>query len=119
MSGLNKTEGEFLGDLGRGVVAPVEKWANEYGMFDMACQAAHLEFRKKGVPATFKFEADNVTVQEYFLQSKIVFLFWVRHAGVDIYYPYVWDLGPEARLRLSAAGKWPAIYAAPSDMRAS
>jgi hypothetical protein len=116
---LNKGEGEMLGEIGRGVVAPIEKWANEYDMFNIACHAAIKEFRLRGVPSSFRLGPDNVTAQEYYLQSKLVFIFWVKHAGVDIYYHYTWDLSPEVRMRLSAAGKWPAIYAAPADMRAS
>lgn len=119
MSGLNKIDGESLGEIGRGKVAPIEKWAEVFDMLNIASAAAALEFAKMGAPRPIKFTSDNILIQEYYLLDKVVWLFWMVIKGVDRYYPYTFTLGKEVLGELAVTGKWPAIYAAPADMRAN
>jgi hypothetical protein len=115
--GLNKTDGEFLGDLGRGKPVPIEKWAEVFDMLNVASAAAALNFIKKGAPRPIQFSADNIMVQEHHFFSKIVWIFWMQIKGRDHYDTYTFELGKEAIAELALVGKWPAVYAMPADVR--
>jgi hypothetical protein len=115
--GLNKTEGEILGLMGRGKPVPIEKWASVFDMMNVACAAAMVEFAKKGAPRPIKFSESNILVQEYHLVNKVVWTFWMVIKGHDQYYHYTFTLGDKVLGELAVTGKWPAIYAAPADLR--
>lgn len=115
MTALNKIDGEELAGRGKGVVAPVEKWADVCGMLEIAAQYAADEFHKAGAPKDIKLTEANVSVQEYYFFSEIVFIFWLPIKGVDHYYTYAFKLGPQILAELAVTGKWPAIFAIPDD----
>lgn len=114
---LNRDEGEMLAGLGRGKPAPVEKWALVIDMLNVAQTAAIKNFAAAGAERPIHFAADNILVMEYHLLSKVVWLFWLPINGVDQYYTYTFDIGPEVIRELAVAGLWPAIYAMPPDAR--
>lgn len=115
--GLNKTDGEELAGLGRGYVAPIEKWADILGMLDVAAQYAANEFHKAGAPQDITLTDDNILIQEYHLMNQVVFIFWLPIKGEDHYYTYAFRLGPTVISELAVTGKWPAIHAMPADAR--
>jgi hypothetical protein len=118
MGGFDRS-GEELAGLGKGVVAPIEKWADILGMLETAAQFAANEFHKAGAPRDITLTEENVQVQEYYLSRQVVFLFWLPIKGEDYYYNYSFKLGPQVIAELAVTGKWPIVYAAPTDMRAN
>ncbi len=118
MGGLNKTDGEILPGIGKGVVVPLEKWdIPSLNMLEMGAAAAYAEFRKLGAPADTKFTADNILVQEYHLLRKVVFIYWMVIKGEDCYYPYTFEIGDQVIQELAVTGKWPLLYAMPSAVK--
>jgi hypothetical protein len=111
--GLNKTEGELLEGIGRGKVAPVEKWAGILGMVEQAAQEAANYFHKAGAPKDITLTEDNFVIQEFHMIATVVFVFWLPINGVDHYYPYTFKLGERVLRELAAVGKWPIGFSIP------
>lgn len=112
---FNREQGEELSGIGRGVVAPIEKWAEVENMLEIAAQFAADKFHEAGAPKDIRLTEDNIQIQEYHILSQIVFIFWLPIKGVDHYYTYAFKLGPAMLAELAVTGKWPAIYAIPAD----
>jgi hypothetical protein len=111
--GLNKNEGEDLAGMGRGYVAPIEKWENILGMLDIAAQYAADEFHRAGAPKDITLTEENILIQEYHLSGQVVFIFWLPIKGEDHYYTYGFKLGEQALRELAAVGRWPQITILP------
>lgn len=112
--GLNKTDGEPLAGLGRGVVASLEKWAPVMGMLEVAILAAKTEFYKLGASYDIKIGPDEILIQEFHLHRKVVVTCWKVIKGVDRYYNYTFDLSDKVLGELAVVGKWPAVHALPA-----
>jgi hypothetical protein len=117
--GLNKTEGEFLGSIGRGKPVPVQKWAERFQMLEVASNEAAQAFIKLGAARPIKFTESNILVMEYHLLDQVIWVFWMPIKGIDRYYNYTFTLGKQVMADLAMAGEWPAIHAAPPNIRAN
>lgn len=104
---LNKKDGETLPIIGKGVVAPVEKWANVLDMLTIASEAAAAEFHKLGLSLPVEFREDDILVQEYHRLDMLMFIFCKRVKGQDHYYWYKFEFGLPMVRELTAAGLWP------------
>lgn len=116
---LNKVEGEILPGIGRGKPADLEKWACVPALFNTALAAAYEAFDAAGAPEGHELGPDNLLVQEYHFLSKVVFMFWMQIRGEDSYFHYTFDLPQDMVSELALAGKWPAVYAVPRNLRAN
>jgi hypothetical protein len=113
--GLNK-EGEELEGIGRGVVAPIEKWVDVLGMLEVAAQHAANYFHEAGAPKDITMSEENIQIQEYHLLGRLVFLFQYDIKGETWYYPYTFKLGDKVLRELAVTGKWPLAFAIPESM---
>lgn len=104
---LNKTDGEPLGDIGRGQVAPLNKWARFGDLFEIAMASARQQLSAKGMMRFEQFGPDDVLVQEYHSISKVVFIFCKRIAGVEQIATYTFELSEKSLAELRAHGEWP------------
>lgn len=104
-SGLDKENGEAIGELGVGMIVPVEKWADTT-FFELACDRAEESFIKAGALQPIEFREDDILVQEYPGQDAIAFLFHRRVLGKSRYHPCVIKLSPDVIAELVTAGRW-------------
>jgi hypothetical protein len=111
--GLNKQEGEFLAGIGRGTVAPIEKWAGVLDMLEIAAQHAANYFHQAGASKDITLTEENILIQEYHLFGRLVFLFQYDIGAETLYYPYTFKFGETMLRELAAAGKWPLHFAMP------
>lgn len=111
---LNKIDGETLPGIGRGKPADLEKWACIPDLFKTALGAAYAAFDEAGAPEGHELGPDNLLVQEHHLLGAVMFIFWMKIAGDDVYYTYRFDLPPNLIAELAVTGRWPAIYALPN-----
>jgi hypothetical protein len=116
--GLNKTEGETLPIIGKGVVAPIEKWTGVLEMLEIAAQHAANHFHEAGAPKNITLTDDNILIQEYHLLGRLVFLFQYDIRGETYYYPYTFKFGEQMLRELAMAGKWPVSFAMPMPTEA-
>ena len=116
---LNKTDGEILPGLGRGVMATPEKWLCIPNLFPEALAAAYDAFDRAGAAPGYELGPSNLLIQEYHLHGLVVFIWWKQIDGIDKFYHYTFELSPELISELALIGKWPALYAALPNMRAN
>ena len=109
---LNPEQGEVLPGLGKLYrVVDKEKWART-PLFEEARVKAHEAFRRtagKFVNADTKpleLYCNNFVVQEYPLQSKLVFLFHAVINGEEHFYPYTFELPRSLTEQLHVEGMW-------------
>lgn len=104
--GLNRVQGELIGDLGRGyVVAPMGRWKDTV-LFNEAAQHAFNAFRAAGSMSLAGFDDAEVLVQEYPAKKKLAFLFARRIRDKTHYYPFVFDLPDDMIAELRNMGRW-------------
>ncbi len=104
---LNKSEGEFIPQLGQHHVVPNEKWSSTE-MFRVACEAAAENFITAGALRPIRLSEQNVLAQEYHIHGKIVFIFWMKIKDVDHYYHFTCTPEPKMLYELTLTGMWPA-----------
>ena len=104
--GLNRVQGELIGDLGREyVVAPVTRWKDTI-LFADAAEHAAAAFRQTGSLAINSFSDEEVLIQEYPTKRKLAFLFCRKIRGQAHYYPFIFDLPDEMIADLRNVGRW-------------
>ncbi len=108
-------EGEPLEGIGRGVVAPIEKWANVLDMLAIAAQEAANHFHAAGAPKDITLTEENVQIQEYHLLARVVFIFRLEIGGEEHFYPYTFRLGERIFREIAVTGRWPAGLAMPDE----
>lgn len=116
--GLNKTEGEELAGIGRGAIAPIEKWVGVLDMLEIAAQHAANYFHQAGAPKDITITEENILIQEYHLIGRLVFLFQYDIKGETFYYPYTFKLGEKILRELAVTGRWPVSFAMPAPTEA-
>lgn len=103
---LDKTNGEIIGDLGRGYVkVPWGKWADTAFAQEAVRRAQHA-FKNKGAMLPIHISEADILVQEYPLQNRVAFLFQRRIAGEWTYCPVVVLLDESSISQLKMAGRW-------------
>ncbi len=108
--GLNRVQGELIGDLGRGyVIAPTSNWSDTI-LFEQAAEHAFAAFRQSGSMSIKHFDEDEVLVQEYPQKRKLAFLFCRKIQGNVHYYPFVYDLPDEMIAELRNMGRWSHVH---------
>lgn len=102
-------EGEYLAGIGRGSVAPVEKWAN-WSFLSVALARAEEAFVKAGALQPIEIANDQIQIMEYHRRRKLVFVIHRKIAGKDRYHVESFDLSPEVIAELTATEKWPVVH---------
>lgn len=102
---LDHVNGEHIGKLGVGKVAPLMKWADTK-FYEIACESAEAAFYKAGALLPITFDTSDVLVMEYPAKDRLAFVFCRNIAGQEKLFPFVFTLAPEAISELVNTGRW-------------
>jgi len=107
---LDKDRGELIDELGpHDAIAPIHKWFEAGLVQDAALQAAEA-YAQAGAILPVTFREDDILIQEYHEQRKVVFLFQRMVGGQELYYQYTYDLPSTVVADLALTGKWPSLH---------
>lgn len=101
---LDKTNGELIGNLGRGYRVVRPEILNGTDLWEFAVKNAIVGFRKKGAMLPIHISNDDALVQIYPTQNKIAFVFARRIAGKEYLVPQVYSFDHKIRKQLIAKG---------------
>lgn len=103
---LDKTNGEIVGELGRGFrIVPNSKWRDTH-LWDDAVERAREAFKKAGSWLPITLTDDHILVQEYPSQDRIAFIFERKVAGKERLVPVVYTIGAQMKAHLVQMGRW-------------
>ena len=103
---LDRTNGELVGDLGKGFrIVPVQKWRDTF-LWDDAVRRARQAFKKAGALLPIHIGDDSILVQEYPTQDRIAFIFERRVAGKERLFPAVYRMNAAMKEQLVQTGRW-------------
>jgi hypothetical protein len=102
---LDHVNGEHIGKLGVGKVAPLFKWSDT-PFFEIACEHAEKAFLKAGALRPISFDTSEILVMEYPMKDRLAFLFCRNIAGTERLYPFIIKLEQEAISDLVNSGRW-------------
>lgn len=107
---LDREHGEMIDDLGpHDAIAPLSKWY-DCGLVQDAAQQAADVYAQAGAMIPVVFAEDDILIQEYHQQQKVVVLFQRKVRGEELYYQYTYDLPNDLVADLALTGKWPSLH---------